>query len=110
MLRPGEPRVYDTNGSLQHVWPLPDVPSGGECGAPHYGACQCHWDAHLFLEDAASGLVGYILDKQVHLLRLADGANATVGREHWRASRRTDSCSSTGGGSELKPFASLPLR
>ena len=74
MLRRGELRVYDTNGSLQRVWPLPDVPSGGECGAPHYGAWQCHWDAHLFLEDAASGLVGYILDKRVHLLRLADGA------------------------------------
>jgi WD40-like Beta Propeller Repeat len=70
---------YDAaTGGRLHAWPLPDVPSGGECASPHYGTWECG-EPRLVLEDAARGLVTYVLDGQVHVLRLADGFDATVG-------------------------------
>jgi hypothetical protein len=73
LLLPGELRVYDTaSGALLHTWPLPDVSSGADCRLPGCNAPR------LRLEDAARGLVAYILDGTLHLLRLADGADAIV--------------------------------
>jgi Tol biopolymer transport system component len=70
--------VYDAaTGTQLHAWTLPDVPSGGECASPHSGTWECR-PAHLVLEDAAHGLATYVLDGQVHILRLADGADSTV--------------------------------
>lgn len=70
---------YDAaTGGRLHAWPLPDVPSGGECASPHYGTWECG-DPRLVLEDAARGLVTYVLDGHVHVLRLADGSDASVG-------------------------------
>jgi len=76
----GELRDYDAStGALLHAWPLPDVQSGGECGSPHDGAWECRGvQPRLLLEDAARGLVTYVLDGQVHLLRLSDGVDAVV--------------------------------
>ena len=48
-----------STGDVRHVWPLPDVP-----GAK--------------LDDAARGVVVYTVGGVAHLLRLRDGAEATV--------------------------------
>jgi Tol biopolymer transport system component len=73
LLLPGELRDYDTrSGALLHTWPMPNVPSGAECA---WRECSA---ARLVLEDAAQDLVAYTLDGQVHVLRLADGADATI--------------------------------
>lgn len=71
----GALRDYDaTTGALVHAWPLPGVPSGGPCGLER-GMCG---EPALRLEDAARGLAAYVLDGQVHLLRLADGRDVVV--------------------------------
>jgi WD40-like Beta Propeller Repeat len=74
----GELRDYDANsGALRHAWPVPDVSSGRECSTPN--GVSCTSTPRLILEDAARGLATYILDGQVHVLRLADGVDTTVG-------------------------------
>jgi hypothetical protein len=76
VLRRGELRDYDSGtGAHLHTWPLPDVPSGAECETPNSIRCS---QPRLALEDAARGLVTYVLDGQVHVLRLADGADVIV--------------------------------
>lgn len=60
------------NGTLQHTWPLPDVPSGAQC------QLRCRDAPRLVLQDVAGGLAAYVLDGKVHVLRLADGADAVV--------------------------------
>jgi hypothetical protein len=73
----GELRDYSVaSGELLHAWPLPDVYSSGHfcmiwCGAGVSGI-------RLTLDYAARGVVLYTLDGVVHLLRLRDGADATV--------------------------------
>jgi Tol biopolymer transport system component len=69
----GALQLYDTaSGELVHTWPLPEVSTAGVClGWP----CQ---DARLRLDDVGRGLVAYILDGKLHLLRLRDGADAVV--------------------------------
>lgn len=72
----GQLRRYDaSSGALVSTWALPDVPSGTECNAP--GARTCP-QLRLLLQDAARGLVTYVLDGQVHVLRLSDGADTIV--------------------------------
>jgi dipeptidyl aminopeptidase/acylaminoacyl peptidase len=69
----GELREYSvSSGALLHTWPLPDVPSSGRC---RLYVCP---EIDLTLDDTARGLVVYTLDGVVHLLRLRDGADATV--------------------------------
>lgn len=73
---PGALRDYDAvTGALLHSWPLPDVSFAGSCGVPSY-VCP---SVHLRLEGEASGVVAYLLDGQLHLLRLGDGADRVVG-------------------------------
>lgn len=75
LLLPGAVRGYDAvTGALLHTWPLPDVSFGGFCGLPRW-ACG---SPRLRLEGAARGLVAYVLDGKLHLLRLRDGADAVV--------------------------------
>lgn len=61
------------SGDLQHTWPLPNFPSGGFCGVP------CFTRPQLQLEDTAVGLAAYILNGELHLLRLADGSDRVIG-------------------------------
>jgi WD40-like Beta Propeller Repeat len=69
----GELREYSvSSGALLHAWPLPDVPSAGPC---RIAVCSA---VRLTLDGAARGLALYTLDGGVHLLRLRDGADATV--------------------------------
>ena len=75
VLVPGALRDYvATTGSLLHTWPLPDVSFGGICGVPAW-ACG---SPRLRLEGAARGLVVYLFDGKLHLLRLRDGAESVV--------------------------------
>jgi Tol biopolymer transport system component len=61
-----------SSGELLHAWPLPDVPSAGRCRISYCAGIR------LTLDDAARGVVVYTLDGVVHLLRVRDGADATV--------------------------------
>ena len=78
LLRRGELRHYDaSNGTLKHTWPLPNVPSGRECG--YYDTVTCPYaKPALVLEDMARGRVVYTLYGQVRALRLSDGHDSTV--------------------------------
>jgi WD40 repeat protein len=81
VLVPGELRDYDaSDGTLMHRWPLPNVPSGSDC-RPIPWPCDSSPPAPelpLRLQDAAHGLVTYVLDDQVRLLRLTDGKDVTI--------------------------------
>jgi hypothetical protein len=69
LLLRGQLRRYDArDGSLLQTLPLPDVPSGRACWL------RCPAD-QLVLQDARNSLVAYVLDNEIHLLRLADGAD-----------------------------------
>jgi WD40-like Beta Propeller Repeat len=61
-----------STGELRYVRPLPDVPSSGRC---RLTSCP---GIRLALDDEARGVVVYTLDGVVRLLRLRDGAEATV--------------------------------
>jgi hypothetical protein len=105
----GQLRHYDARtGALLHTWPLPDVPSGGLCGHPQ-GSVVCG-SPRLRLDDVAHGLAAYVLDGQVHLLRLADGASASVAPA--RAARFIDSGLVYAHEDRIKlvPFEALPIR
>ena len=106
----GQLLVYDAvTGTRLHAWPLPDVPSGGECGSPHSGAWECG-EARLLLEDAGDGLVTYALDGEVHVLRLADGADSVIAAG--TLARFMDAGLVYADGSQLRlvPFDQLPPR
>jgi hypothetical protein len=68
-------RVFDASGTLAHTYPLPAARTSGDgtCGDPS----GCRVPA-LRLEDVQSGIAVYVLGRDVHLLRLADGKSATV--------------------------------
>jgi hypothetical protein len=98
---------YDAStGARLHAWPLPDVPSGGECASPHYGTWECG-QPRLVLEDAADGLVTYVLDGQVHVLRLADGADSAIGAGTLARFTSTGLVYASDATLKLVPFAQL---
>ena len=106
LLLAGELRHYNADtGALLHVWSMPNVPAGAEPGDP---ARRGH--KRLVLEDLARGLVAYVLDNQVQLLNLADGAVKTVGPG--QLARFTNSALVYANGARIHfvPFASLPFR
>lgn len=75
-------RVYDaTSGALDATWPLPSGPVGHDCDGYADPSCGRFPPSPppVTLEDVAHGLAAYILDGQVHLLRLTDGADRIVG-------------------------------
>jgi hypothetical protein len=96
-------------GERLHAWPLPDVPSGGECASPHTGTWECR-RARLLLEDAARGLATYVLDGQVHLIRLADGADVTIAAGTLARFIDAGLVYAEGVNLHLIPFDQLPLR
>lgn len=72
----GTLRHHDAGtGALLHSWPLPNVSTGERCATPNLSQCQ---NPALVLEDSARGLVTYVIGKQVHVLRLDDGADVVV--------------------------------
>jgi hypothetical protein len=74
----GALRVYDAvTGTLRATWPLPAQPAGHDCDL--FGDPSCFNPAPLTLGGLSHGVAAYVADGQVHLLRLADGANRVVG-------------------------------
>ena len=53
------------------------LPSGDQASLRPLSAVHCR-DPALVLEDSARGLVTYVIGKQVHVLRLEDGADVVV--------------------------------
>lgn len=73
-------QVYDAgNATLEASWPMPAAPVGHDCDP--YSDPSCDYgspQAQVTLEDVAHGLAAYILNGQIHLLRLSDGADRIV--------------------------------
>jgi hypothetical protein len=110
---PGHLRDYDVRtGELLHTWTMPNVQTGLDCDF-HCGprpTCLASCPAYpLVLEDAARGLVAYVFDGRVHVLRIADGADAVVAGGSM--ARFVDSGLVYADGSRISfvPFAELPL-
>ena len=109
VLTQGAVNVYNAgSGALVHIWPVPDVPSGGECqmALGDYRDCPT---VRLLLEDASHGLVAYVLDGQVHLLRLADGKDQIVGAGKLARFMDAGLVYADGSRLHLVPFDRLPL-
>jgi hypothetical protein len=106
----GELRDYSvSSGALLHAWPLSNVPSADRC---RVGFCS---GIRLTLDGAARGLALYTLDGGVHLLRLRDGADATVPFALSAQLTHAGLFTSYGGGEpwpghiRFVPFEELPL-
>jgi hypothetical protein len=91
------------------AWPLPDVASGVECASPHDGAWECG-QPRLVLEDVADGLATYLLDRQVHVLRLSDGVDSTVAGGMLARFTDTGLVYANGATLRLVPYAQLPMQ
>jgi hypothetical protein len=105
----GQLRVYDADsGGLLAAWPLPAQPAGHDCDS--YGDPSCREQARLVLSDVAHGLAAYVLDGQVHLLRLADGADRLVGPGTLARFMDAGLVYADGARIHLIPYDQLPLR
>jgi Tol biopolymer transport system component len=83
-------RQYDAaTGALVQTWPLPEQAK---------------------LEDVSRGLAAYVLDGQLHLLRLADGADRVVGAGILARFMDAGLVYVDGSRLVLVPFGRLPLR
>lgn len=108
VLVPGELRDYDIrSGQLLHTSMLPDVESGSECGSPHY--CDRH-PPRLLLEDLRAGLVTYVLDGEVHLRRVFDGADLVIAPGSLARFFDGGLVYAYGARISVVPFDQLPLR
>jgi hypothetical protein len=104
----GQLRVYDAaTGTLRHSWPLPAQTAGHDCD--YYGDPSCQSPPTLTLGDVAHGLAAYVLDGQVHLLRLSDGAETIVGSGTHARFADTGLVFADGARIRLLAFAQLPL-
>jgi hypothetical protein len=104
-----ELRVYDAgSGALRARWPLPAQPAGHDCD--FYGDPSCLQPARLRLGDVTRGLAAYVLDGQVHLLRLADGADKVVGPGTLARFADAGLVYADGARIRLMPYEQLPLR
>jgi hypothetical protein len=107
LLRRGALLHYDARtGELIHTWALPDVPSAGACGSPHPWTCT----APLVLLDTRRCLAAYAVAGQVHVIRLADGHDVSVGAG--TTARFFDGGLAYAEGSRIRvvPFETLALR
>jgi hypothetical protein len=103
----GQLRHYDArSGALLHAWPLPDS-VGARC---ELRCVPGGLFPRLLIEDLARGLIAYVDEGRVHLLRLSDGADAIVASG--ADARFIDKGLVYADGSRLHlvPFPALPLR
>lgn len=104
----GAIRHHDARtGALLHSWPLPNVSVGERCATPNFAGCR---DPELVLEDSARGLVTYVIGKQVHALRLADGADIVVSSGQSAGFIDTGLVVAVGPRLQLVRFEDLPIR
>lgn len=69
--------VYDVGtGAVRAAWPLP-APAGRACD--FYGDPGCRVTPRVTFSDVARARAVYVVDGQVHVLRLADGVDTAVG-------------------------------
>jgi Tol biopolymer transport system component len=109
VLAQGQLRDYDaTDGSLEHMWPLPAASVTSDCTQEIYGCSYSR--ASLRLQDAARGVVAYVLDDQLHLLRLADGKDTTMGPSSHARFMNAGLVYADGSRIHLVPYDRLPLR
>jgi hypothetical protein len=96
-----ELRVYDAlTGSLLHTFERPGLPA----------AYPRRVDLPDSLQDAARGLAAYVLDGNVHLLRLADGADQVVAPGTLARFTDTGLAYADGARIHFVGYARLPLR
>lgn len=125
---PREVRDYDLRSAeLLHSWSFGQVSLGRECqgwfdpgcfvGMPSGEACDitgfftmgCGLP-DLRVEDAARGLLSYVMDDEIHLRRLSDGADAIVGPGLLSRFTSSGLVYADGARLHLVTFAALPLR
>jgi WD40-like Beta Propeller Repeat len=125
---PREVRDYDLRSAeLLHSWSFGQVSLGRECqgwfdpgcfvGMPSGEACDitgfftmgCGLP-DLRVEDAARGLLSYVMDDEIHLRRLSDGADAIVGPGLLSRFTSSGLVYADGARLYLVTFAALPLR
>jgi hypothetical protein len=105
----GALRVYDApTGALRATWPLPAQPAGHDCDL--FGDPSCLHPAPLTLGGSSHGLAAYVVDGQVHLLRLADGADRVVGPGTLPRFMDAGLVYADGARIRLVPYDRLPLR
>jgi WD40 repeat protein len=105
----GALRVYDAmTGTLRATWPLPAQPAGHDCDL--FGDPSCFNPAPLTLGGLSHGVAAYVIDGQVHLLRLADGADRVVGPGTLPRFMDAGLVYADGARIHLVPFERLPLR
>jgi hypothetical protein len=83
-----------TTGTLLHTWPL------------SASTQQSHWPA---IQDVAHGLVAYTVDGQLHLLRLTDGSDTTIGPADLARFADTGLVVAAGSRIQLIHYDELPL-
>jgi hypothetical protein len=104
----GQVRQYDTaTGLLLHTWPLPNVPSGVRC---EHRCARTGEEPRLLVEDLARGLLAYIFEGRVHLLRLADGVDIVVASGTQARFMDAGLVHADGTRLHVVPFERLPLR
>jgi WD40-like Beta Propeller Repeat len=104
-----ELRLYDAaSGALRATWSLPAQPAGHNCD--FYGDPSCGRPGPLVLEDVGRGLAVYVLDGEVHLLRLRDGADRVVAAGTLARFMDAGLVYADGARIRMTPFARLPLR
>jgi hypothetical protein len=102
-------RVYDAvSGALRATWPLPAQPAGHDCDL--FGDPSCLKPPPLTLGGLSHGVAAYVVDGQVHLLRMADGADRTVGPGTLPRFMDAGLVYADGARIRLVPFDRLPLR
>jgi hypothetical protein len=103
-----ELRVYDAiTGTLRATWSLPAQPVGHDCDL--FGDPSCFPAARLTLGGVAHGLAAYAFDGNVHLLRLADGADRIVAPGTLPRFFDDGLVYADGARIRLVPYPSLPL-
>jgi hypothetical protein len=104
---PHELRLYDTSsGTIRRAWPLPSASVGRDCR--FYSEPRCPYKAELRLQDVAQGRAAYVLNGQLHLLRLDDGRDTTVGFGTEARFMDNGLVYADGARVRLLPFSSLP--
>jgi hypothetical protein len=104
----GALRVYNAvTGTLRATWALPAQPAGHDCDL--FGDPSCLNPAPLTLGGLSHGVAVYVVDGQVHLLRIADGADRVVGPGTLPRFMDAGLVYADGARIRLVPFERLPL-